>query len=139
MAICFLSVTMVGMMLLIDPTDVINHNDTDTYNEGVFMSTGSIKYVVGSIIAFTGIECCESYIASLMSKVVPFALAKGTFNAGLLETLVGTGGRATGDLFITLMGLISIRNLLNLLVIPGATLIAMSILLIRWNYNLLGV
>jgi len=87
--------------------------------------------------------------------------------AGLLATLVGTvrfrslgrkwpflvvviahtkhsiyfsqGGRAAGDLFITAMGLISIRNLLNLLILPGAGLVAVSILLIRYNYEILGV
>lgn len=49
------------------------------------------------------------------------------------------GGRATGDLFITLMGLISIRNLLNLLIIPGASLVAFSISVILWNYDILAV
>lgn len=58
---------------------------------------------------------------------------------GLLATLVGTGGRAVGDLFITCMGLVSIRNLLNLLIIPGAALVAFSIFLIRWNYDILAV
>jgi len=54
-------------------------------------------------------------------------------------SLQSQGGRATGDLFITLMGLISIRNLLNLLIIPGATLVAIAIGLIVWNYNILAV
>jgi hypothetical protein len=40
---------------------------------------------------------------------------------------------------IFLMGLISIRNLLNLLIIPGATLVVISILLVRWNYSRLAV
>ena len=58
---------------------------------------------------------------------------------GLLATLVGTGGRAVGDLFITCMGFVSIRNLLNLLIVPGAILVAFSISLIRWNYDILAV
>jgi len=37
------------------------------------------------------------------------------------------------------MGLISIRNLLNLLIIPGASLVAMAIGLIVWNYDILAV
>jgi len=37
------------------------------------------------------------------------------------------------------MGSISVRNLLNLLIIPGATLVVVSILLVRWNYKLLAV
>ena len=98
-----------------------------------------MRYITGSLIAFSGIEACESYVASLMSKVVPSALAQGTFNSGLLATLVATGGRASGDAFISLMGLISIRNLLNLLIIPGATLVAGSIELILWNYEILAV
>ena len=102
-------------------------------------STGEFRYVAGSLIAFIGVEVCESFTASMMSKVVPSKMAKGTFNAGLLETLVGTGGRAIGDLFVTAMGLLSIRNLLNLLILPGMGLVASSIIMILWNYELLGV
>ena len=91
------------------------------------------------MIAFSGIEACESFVASLMSKVVPSALAVGTFNSGLLTTLVGTSGRAVGDLFITTMGLCSIRNLLNLLIIPGLALVLLSLYLLRRNYNIVAV
>lgn len=139
MSICFLAITLFGMAFLFDPTDLVNHEDTETYNEGAPFAVGPVRYITGSLIAFSGIEACESYVASLMSKVVPSALAQGTFNSGLLATLVGTGGRAVGDVFITLMGLISIRNLMNLLIIPGASLVAFSIFLIRWNYELLAV
>jgi len=139
MSIWFLAITLVGMAFLFDPTDLLNHEDSETFNEGQPLAVGPARYITGSLIAFSGIEACESYVASLMSKVVPSALAQGTFNSGLLATLVGTGGRATGDLFITLMGLISIRNLLNLLIIPGAALVASSILLVLWNYEILAV
>mmetsp|Transcript_18476 Transcript_18476/g.30223 ORF Transcript_18476/g.30223 Transcript_18476/m.30223 type:complete len:834 (+) Transcript_18476:57-2558(+) len=138
MALCCLSITLLGMSFLFDPTDLFDHVTSYTYNESPF-SVGPHRYITGSLLAFSGIEACESFVASLMSKVVPSALAQGTFNSGLLATLVGTGGRAFGDLFITCMGLISIRNLLNLLIIPGATLVATSIALILWNYELLGV
>merc|ERR1712194_777344 len=106
---------------------------------GVPLAVVPVRYISGSLIAFSGIEACESFVASLMSKVVPSALAQGTFNSGLLATLVGTGGRAVGDLFITLMGLISIRNLLNLLILPGALLVTLSIMLIILNYEILAV
>ena len=164
MSIWFLAITLFGMLFLFDPTDLVNHEDSETFNEGMPMAVGHVRYITGSLIAFSGIEACESYVASLMSKVVPSALAVGTFNSGLLATLVGTvssfcllyklcqstyliislslqsqGGRATGDLFITLMGLISIRNLLNLLIIPGAALVATAIGLIVWNYDILAV
>lgn len=138
MALWCLSITLLGMCFLFDPTDLFDHVTSYTYNESP-LSVGPHRYVTGSLIAFSGIEACESFVASLMSKVVPSALAQGTFNSGLLATLVGTGGRAVGDLFITCMGLISVRNLLNLLIIPGAALVATSIALIRWNYDLLGV
>jgi hypothetical protein len=131
--------TLVGMSFLFDPTDLFNPNSSDTFNESDPMAVGPSRYVAGSLIAFSGIEACESYVASLMSKVVPSALAQGTFNSGLLATLVGTGGRAVGDLFITCMGLISIRHLLNLLIIPGSMLVSFSIVLIRWNYDILAV
>ena len=139
MSIWFLAITLVGMSILFDPTDIFNLEGSETFNEGHPMAVGPARYVMGSLISFSGIEACESYVASLMSKVVPSALAQGTFNSGLLATLVGTGGRAVGDLFITCMGLVSIRNLLNLLIIPGASLVTFSILLIRWNYDLLAV
>lgn len=138
MALWFLAITLLGMCFLFDPTDLFDHVSSYTYNESP-LSVGPHRYITGSLIAFSGIEACESFVASLMSKVVPSALAQGTFNSGLLATLVGTGGRAVGDLFITCMGLISVRNLLNLLIIPGATLVATSIAMIRWNYELLGV
>jgi len=37
------------------------------------------------------------------------------------------------------MALISIRNLLNLLIIPGMTLMIISIILIRRNYDIIAV
>lgn len=138
MSVWFLCITLFGMAFLFDPTDLMNHEDTETYNEGQSLAVGPMRYITGSLIAFSGIEACESYVASLMSKVVPSALAQGTFNSGLLATLVATGGRASGDAFISLMGLISIRNLLNLLIIPGATLVAGSIVLILLNYDILA-
>jgi len=89
MAIWFLIITLVGMAFLFDPTDLVPL-DNDTYNEGNPWAVGPVKYITGSLIAFSGIEACESFVASLMSKVVPSALAQGTFNSGLLATLVGT-------------------------------------------------
>ena len=139
MALCFLFVTLIGMVIMFDLSDLMNYHTSVTYNEYFMLSTGPFSYVTGSLIAFIGVEVCESFTASMMSKVVPSKMAKGTFNAGLLETLVGTGGRAMGDLFVTVMGLISIRNLLNLLILPGMGLVASSIIMILWNYELLGV
>ena len=101
LALWFISVTIFGMLFLVDLTDLSEH-DNDTYNEEKWLSVGQHKYITGSLIAFSGIEACESYVASLMSKVVPSALAVGTFNSGLLATLVGTV--SCFDLSIPLFG-----------------------------------
>ncbi|KAL3822017.1 hypothetical protein ACHAXA_003003 [Cyclostephanos tholiformis] len=90
MMIWFMSITLLGMAFLMDPTDLMNHDDNYTYNAGQPWAVGPSRYIAGSLIAFSGVEACESYIASLISKVVPSALAQGTFNSGLLATLVGT-------------------------------------------------
>jgi len=140
LAMWFMGITSVGLLLMIDFTDLfVGTDSTDTYNEDLILSVGPIQYIIGSVIAFSGVEACESFVASLMSKCVPSALAVGTFNSGLLATLVGTGGRAVGDLFITAMGLISIRNLLNLLIIPGLVLILFSMFLLWRNYKIVAV
>lgn len=139
LAMWFMGVTALGMLAMVDFTDLADIESSDTYNYDIPLSTGPVQYVIGSLIAFSGVEACESFVASLMSKCVPSALAVGTFNSGLLATLVGTGGRAVGDLFITAMGLISIRNLLNLLIIPGLTLMLLSMFLLWRNYKIVAV
>mmetsp|Transcript_15461 Transcript_15461/g.34523 ORF Transcript_15461/g.34523 Transcript_15461/m.34523 type:complete len:909 (+) Transcript_15461:277-3003(+) len=138
LALCLMCVTLSGMLCLIDMTDFVSR-ETDTYNEGHPLAVGPTRYIAGSLVAFSGIEACESFVASLMSKLVPSALAVGTFNSGLLTTLVGTSGRASGDLLITVLGSWSIRNLLNLLIIPSTGLVITSILLVLRNYDDLAV
>ena len=90
MMIWFMTITLLGMAFLFDASDLVNHDDSNTYNAGQPWAVGPHRYIAGSLIAFSGVEACESYIASLISKVVPSALAQGTFNSGLLATLVGT-------------------------------------------------
>lgn len=89
MALCFLVIALGGMAILFDPTDLANQ-ENNNYNDDNWLSINSYEYITGSLISFSGIEACESFVASLISKVIPSALAQGTFNAGLLETLVGT-------------------------------------------------
>eukprot|EP00594_Rhizosolenia_setigera_P015095 CAMPEP_0178971626 /NCGR_PEP_ID=MMETSP0789-20121207/20421_1 /TAXON_ID=3005 /ORGANISM="Rhizosolenia setigera, Strain CCMP 1694" /LENGTH=790 /DNA_ID=CAMNT_0020658701 /DNA_START=197 /DNA_END=2566 /DNA_ORIENTATION=+ len=108
----------IGMFTLIDFSDLVSM-DNDAFNEDSSFSVGPRQYIAGYMIAFLSIEACESMVVSTLSKVVPSALASGTFNSGLLATLVGTGGRSMGDAIITIMGLISIRNLQNLLFVPS--------------------
>lgn len=90
LAVWCLAITLFGMLVMVDITDLIDHTENDGYNKGHWLAVGPVKYIAGSLIAFSGIEACESYVASLMSKVVPSSLAIGTFNSGLLATLVGT-------------------------------------------------
>jgi hypothetical protein len=92
MALWLIGVTVVGMLVLVDVTDLMDHSSSATYNADQLMSVWPVRYVTGSLLAFSGIEACESFVASLMSKVLPSALAVGTFNSGLLTTLVGTSG-----------------------------------------------
>jgi type II secretory pathway pseudopilin PulG len=148
LALTFLAVTATGMMILIDYADLSSlllwskdsdDAEKDDNNDRPYGSVGPNLYIVGTLIAFAGIWATESYVASMMSKVVPSALAAGTFNSGLLATLVGTGGRAVGDLFITFMGLISLRHLLNLLMVPALALVVLSMVLIRVHYGRLKV
>ena len=139
LAMWFMGITALGLLLMVDVTDLMDTETNDTYNYDLAISVGPYQYIIGSLIAFSGVEACESFVASLMSKCVPSALAVGTFNSGLLATLVGTGGRAVGDLFITAMGLISIRNLLNLLIVPGLGLMLLSMFLLWRNYSIVAV
>jgi len=82
LAVWFLAITLLGMIFMVDITDFVDSTENDTYNEGHWLAVGPVKYITGNLIAFSGIEACESYVASLMSKVVPSALAVGTFNSG---------------------------------------------------------
>eukprot|EP00547_Thalassionema_nitzschioides_P016474 CAMPEP_0194236798 /NCGR_PEP_ID=MMETSP0158-20130606/3970_1 /TAXON_ID=33649 /ORGANISM="Thalassionema nitzschioides, Strain L26-B" /LENGTH=837 /DNA_ID=CAMNT_0038970649 /DNA_START=297 /DNA_END=2810 /DNA_ORIENTATION=+ len=132
----FLVITVVGMVIILDVTDFYSDSNVQITS---WLSVGPYRYSLGTVIAFSGIQAGESFVASLMSKMVPSTLAEGTFNSGLLATLVGTSGQAIADLFITLMGLCSIENLLNLMVIPSMLLLMMSILLIQRQYSNLAV
>jgi len=132
-----MSFTLVGVSSLIDFTDFSPSSVDVGYNDNNPWSVSPTRYIIGSIIAFSAVEVNESFLASLLSKLVPSALATGTLNSGLLLTLVGTGGRAVGDLFLTAMGYISLRYLLNLVMIPAAFFVIASILIVRTKYNIL--
>ena len=85
-----MSFTLVGVFLLIDFTDFMPDSEEVGYNAGAPLAVGPVRYIAGSMIAFGAVEVNESFMASLLSKVVPSALATGTLNSGLLLTLVGT-------------------------------------------------
>jgi hypothetical protein len=68
LAMWFMGITSAGMLLMVDFTDLVDIDSSDTYNEDLVWSVGPYQYIAGSLIAFSGVEACESFVASLMSK-----------------------------------------------------------------------
>jgi hypothetical protein len=129
----------IGMFLLIDVSDLIA-TPTDTYNKGNPLAVSPARYVSGYFLTYVSIQCFEGVIGSTLSKVIPTALATGTFNSGLLATLVDTFGRACGDLFISMVGFINIRELMDLLFIPCFLILSGCLYVIRFQfYDILAV
>ncbi|OEU14455.1 MFS general substrate transporter [Fragilariopsis cylindrus CCMP1102] len=137
--VCLLSVGICGLSLLIDYTDLFVDGSTRMYNKNNFWSVGPTQYVIGYFLTYVSIQSFEGIIGSALSKLIPTALATGTFNSGLLATLVDTFGRSCGDIFISLMGLIDIRQLMNLLFIPDVLILITCLMLVRRYYDILAV
>jgi len=117
--LALLGVALVGVLLLLDLTDFFYIYDYEGYNYQLpSLSVGPWRYIAGQIIEFCGFQASQSVVLSMLSKVVPLSLAKGTFNSGFIATAITTLARALGDVTITVMGLASLRQLLNLLVVP---------------------
>lgn len=86
------SIGIVGTFLLIDFTDLVSTPHSDGYNDWSKWAVHPPRYVAGYFLAFCSIQSFEGVIGSTLSKVIPTALASGTFNSGLLATLVDTVG-----------------------------------------------
>lgn len=84
------SIGCTGMFLLIDFTDLVSTPHSDGYNDWNKFAVHPPRYVTGYFLAFCSIQSFEGVIGSTLSKVIPTALASGTFNSGLLATLVDT-------------------------------------------------
>lgn len=84
------SIGCIGTFLLIDITDLVSTPHSDGYNDWNKFAVHPPRYVVGYFLAFCSIQSFEGVIGSTLSKVIPTALASGTFNSGLLATLVDT-------------------------------------------------
>lgn len=84
------SIGIVGTFLLIDFTDLVSTPNSDGYNDWSKWAVHPPRYVTGYFLAFCSIQSFEGVIGSTLSKVIPTALASGTFNSGLLATLVDT-------------------------------------------------
>ncbi|KAG7344808.1 putative sugar transporter [Nitzschia inconspicua] len=134
--ICLLSVGVLGMSLLIDYYDLFSNENN---GHPMHHSVGPGQYVAGYFITYMSIQSFEGIIGSALSKVIPTALATGTFNSGLLATLTDTFGRSCGDLFISLMGTINIDQLMNLLFLPGVLILFTCLFMVRKYYDLLAV
>ena len=133
-----LSIGIFGLFLLIDISDLID-SYSKHYNEGDWLAVGPHRYVIGYFLVYISIQSFEGVIGSALSKVIPTALASGTLNSGLLATLVDTFGRSCGDLFISLVGFINLRQLMNLLFIPGATILIICLMVVQRYYDILAV
>ena len=133
-----LSVGLFGVLLLIDISDLVRW-ESKKYNEDSWFAVHPPQYVVGFFFTYISIQSFEGVIGSALSKLIPTALASGTLNSGLLATLVDTFGRSCGDLFISLVGYINLRQLMNLLFIPGAIILITCLAVIRRYYDLLAV
>ena len=84
-----MSFATLGMALLVDVTDFV---DTDTvyYNKGNPFAVGPQRYIAGYLLVFCSVQAFDGVVGSVLSKVIPTALATGTLNSGLLATVVGT-------------------------------------------------
>ena len=127
-----------GLFLLIDLSDLVA-TPTRTYNKGHALAVTPQRYIAGYFVSYISIQAFEGVIGSTLSKVIPTALASGTFNSGLLATLVDTFGRACGDIFISAVGFINLRQLMNLLFIPGFSIMFTCLVLIERFRDMLSV
>lgn len=90
------------------------------------------QFVVGTCVIFVSVAVMEGVDTSLMSKVIPPVLARGTFNSGLLAVQIGMVAKALGDGMITLIGL-QADDLINGLYIP-ILVITVGLMLICIKY-----
>lgn len=133
-----LTIGLMGVLLLIDVTDFFM-NESSHYNEDQRFASGPRRYVLGYFTVYMSIQSFEGVIGSALSKLIPTALASGTLNSGLLATLVDTFGRTCGDLFICLCGFLNLRQLINLLFVPGAIILTTCLFIVRKYYDSLAV
>jgi len=98
------------------------------------------QYAICSIGIFVSTNSLEGVNMSLLSKTIPKAWAKGTFNSGFLATEAGTLARSVGDVLISAVaGMLGMNMLLNGLFIPLAVLCTFTLLLVYFFYEQLVV
>ena len=72
---------------------------------------------------------------SLLSKILPTEMAKGTFNSGFLTTEIGTLGRVVSDVGITIAMSHSELPAVNALFLPIGLGVVLSLTLFRLCYD----
>ncbi|XP_074304020.1 SPX domain-containing membrane protein At4g22990-like [Silene latifolia] len=95
------------------------------------------QYVISGLVMFVSAEVLEGVNLSLLSRVMSSRLSRGTYNGGLLSTEAGTLARVVADATITLIGLMGVRNLLNLTLLPSLLICIGSIIATCCTYNTL--
>jgi hypothetical protein len=95
-----------------------------------------MQFVVGSLVIFVSVAVMEGVDSSLMSKVIPPVLSRGTFNSGLLAGGVGTMAKASGDALITIISSsISADELIDGLYAPILAITVALLLLTLWFFR----
>ncbi len=96
------------------------------------------QYMVFGVGVFISANCLEGVNMSMLSKVIPTSLAKGTFNSGFLATEAGTFARSVGDVIMsTVIAVFGVENLLDGLFTPMAILCAISLAVVYFFYGYL--
>jgi len=135
-----LAISVFGVVLLIDFLELFGeHPDEHIKWQYSLLCVSPHKYVYGCLVGFCGLQCLESIIMSMLSKVVPHSLARGFCNSGLINTETGTFGRAIGDVAVTLAGLATLDKMLNTLMIPLGCILLFCLIMVRCFYHALAV
>lgn len=98
----------------------------------------SVQYMTSALVVFISTNVLEGVNMSLLSKTMPKALARGTFNSGLLATEAGTLGRAVGDQMVTAVGyFLGMDYVLNGCFIPLAVIVFAAMAVVWMTFDVL--
>lgn len=99
------------------------------------------QYTAGSVLLFSFLCAQEGVIMSLLSKIIPPEMARGTLNSGFLTTEVGTLGRVLSDITITWVASANLPpvDTVNHLFMPVGAAVLITTIFFRINYDNLGI
>ncbi|KAL3743907.1 hypothetical protein ACJRO7_019069 [Eucalyptus globulus] len=101
----------------------------------IFIPYSVPQYVCSALVTFVSAEVLEGVNLSLLSRVMPSRLSRGTYNGGLLSTEAGTLARVIADGTITLSGYLGENRLLNVTLVPSLFICISSIAATFFTYN----